>query len=342
MYRCLQLAGMGAGTTAPNPMVGAVLVHNGVIIGEGYTQPYGQAHAEVMCINSVAAENKKLIAASTLYVSLEPCAHFGKTPPCTNLIIENKIPFVAIACTDTYEAVNGKGIAILKEAGIAVRVGILEKTAIHLNRRFFLFHTKKRPYVILKWAQSADKKIAGAEKKRLLISNEITNRLVHQWRSEEAAILVGTNTALLDNPALTTRLVKGNNPVRLVIDTDLRLPASLQLFDDKVKTMVFNYSKQELRKTTSFFKLNKNEKLLPQVLNILHEQNIQSVMVEGGAILLQSFINEGWWDEARVISNGQLEIANGIDAPVLINKKLISEEISGTDKIEYFLNPLQQ
>jgi diaminohydroxyphosphoribosylaminopyrimidine deaminase / 5-amino-6-(5-phosphoribosylamino)uracil reductase len=342
MYRCLELAGMGAGSTAPNPMVGAVLVHNGCIIGEGYTQPYGQAHAEVMCINSVAAENNKLIASSTLYVSLEPCAHFGKTPPCTNLIIENKIPFVVIACTDTYEAVNGKGIIILKEAGIAVTLGILEKTAIHLNRRFFLFHKKKRPYVILKWAQSADKKIAGVEKKRLLISNEITNRLVHQWRSEEAAILVGTNTALLDNPALTTRLVKGNNPVRLVIDTDLRLPASLQLFDGKAKTMVFNYSKQELGETTSFFKLNKDEKVLPQVFNILHEQNIQSVMVEGGAMLLQSFIDEGWWDEARVISNRQLEIGNGIDAPVLSNKKLRSEEISGTDKIEYFLNPLPQ
>lgn len=329
---------MGAGYVAPNPMVGAVLVYNDRIIGEGFHQQYGQAHAEVNCINSVAEENKQLIEKSTLYVSLEPCAHFGKTPPCADLIIKNNIPAVVIGCRDSYNEVNGKGIEKLITAGVDVTVGILENEAMALNKRFFTFHQQQRPYIILKWAQSSDEKIAAAGNERIFISNAYSNRLVHQWRSEEAAIMVGTNTALKDNPALTTRLVAGNNPVRLVIDMDLKLPASLQLFDSVVKTFVFNAVKQQEGEMISFYKVDRKGKIIHQVLSVLYQQKIQSVIVEGGAKLLQSFIDENLWDEARVITNVEMVIGKGIDAPALYNKKLIKEEISGTDKIEYFLN----
>ena len=331
---------MGAGYVAPNPMVGAVLVFDDRIIGEGFHQQYGQAHAEVNCINSVPEENKQFIEKSTLYVSLEPCAHFGKTPPCADLIIKNNIPKVVIGCRDSYAAVNGKGIEKLTAAGVNVTVGILEDEAMSLNKRFFTFHQQQRPYIILKWAQSNDEKIAAASNERIFISNVCSNRLVHQWRSEEAAIMVGTNTALKDNPALTTRLVTGNNPVRLVIDMDLKLPASLQLFDGVVKTFVFNAVKQEEDEMFSFYKVDKKEKIIPQVLSVLYQQKIQSVLVEGGAKLLQSFIDENLWDEARVITNVEMVIGKGIDAPVLANKKLMKKEISGTDKIEYFFKQL--
>jgi diaminohydroxyphosphoribosylaminopyrimidine deaminase / 5-amino-6-(5-phosphoribosylamino)uracil reductase len=342
MHRCLQLARLGAGTVAPNPMVGAVLVHEGVIIGEGHTQPYGQVHAEVMCINNVSAANKTFINSSTLYVSLEPCAHFGKTPPCADLIIENKIPHVIIACRDSYEEVNGKGIEKLKAAGVSVTAGVLEKEALELNKRFFTFHHQQRPYIILKWAQSSNKKIAGAADKRFFISNEFTNRLVHQWRSEEAAIMVGTNTALKDNPALTTRLCPGNNPLRLVIDMELKLPATLQLFDGAVKTIVFNGLKQLEKEKISFYKINKDENIIPQILNVLHRLKIQSVIIEGGAKLLQSFSDDNLWDEARVITNTAMQIPEGITAPVLKDKKLTAEEIILTDTIEYFINTNRQ
>jgi diaminohydroxyphosphoribosylaminopyrimidine deaminase / 5-amino-6-(5-phosphoribosylamino)uracil reductase len=336
IYRCLQLAAMGAGHVAPNPMVGAVLVYNDRIIGEGFHQQYGQAHAEVNCIDSVAEENKQFIEKSTLYVSLEPCAHFGKTPPCADLIIKNSIPKVVIACRDSYDEVNGKGIKKLTAAGVDVTVGILEDETMALNKRFFTFHQQQRPYIILKWAQSNDKKIAVTGNERIFISNACSSRMVHQWRSEEAAIMVGTNTALKDNPALTTRLVTGNNPVRLVIDMDLKLPPSLQLFDGVVKTFVFNAVKQQEDKMLSFYRVDKKERIIPQVLSVLYQQKIQSVIVEGGAKLLQSFIDENLWDEARVITNVEMIIGKGIDAPALPNKKLMKEEISGTDKIEYF------
>ncbi len=342
MHRCLQLARLGAGTVAPNPMVGAVLVHEGVIIGEGHTQPYGQAHAEVMCINSVSEANTKFISAATLYVSLEPCAHFGKTPPCADLIIKNKIPHVIIACRDIYKEVNGKGIEKLKAAGINVTTGVLEKEALELNKRFFIFHQQQRPYIILKWAQSNNKKIAGADDKRIFISNEFTNHLVHQWRSEEAAIMVGTNTALKDNPALTTRLCPGKNPLRLVIDMDLKLPASLQLFDGTAKAIVFNGLKQSGEEKISFYKINKDENIVPQILNALHHLQIQSVIIEGGAKLLQSFIDDNLWDEARVITNTTMQIPEGIAAPVLKNKQITAEEIILTDTIEYFINNNRQ
>ncbi|HVF98165.1 MAG TPA: bifunctional diaminohydroxyphosphoribosylaminopyrimidine deaminase/5-amino-6-(5-phosphoribosylamino)uracil reductase RibD, partial [Flavisolibacter sp.] len=212
MQRCLQLAGLATGNVAPNPVVGSVLVYNDRVIGEGYHKQFGQAHAEVDCIASVLEEDKPLINQSVLYVTLEPCAHFGKTPPCANLIIQEKIPKVVVGCRDPFLQVNGKGIEKLRAAGVDVTVGILEEDCKSLNKRFFVFHTQHRPFVVLKWAQSGNQKIGGADGKRIFISNDYTARLVHKWRSEEATILVGTNTAFYDNPRLDTRLWPGNNP----------------------------------------------------------------------------------------------------------------------------------
>lgn len=343
MNRCLQLAALGAGHTAPNPLVGAVLVYNNHIIGEGYHKQYGGPHAEVNCINSVAQENKKYIAASTLYVSLEPCVHFGKTPPCTNLILKNKIPTVVIGCRDSFAAVNGKGIEKLENAGVDVVFGIMETECLHMNKRFFTFHKKQRPYIILKWAQSNDGFIAASdihkkniETKRLLISNEITNRLVHKWRSREAAIMVGTQTALLDNPSLTTRLWPGNNPLRLVIDKELILPPSLKLFDESAKTIVFNYTRQSESKNLVYQLLEKEENVLTQILSFLFQQQIQSLIVEGGTKLIQSFIDEGLWDEARVITNKEMKIENGVAAPILKNNLLLYQNNYSTDTVSYF------
>ena len=317
-------------------MVGAVLVHAGKIIGEGYHQQYGGPHAEVYCINSVADADKDLIEKSTLYVSLEPCSHFGKTPPCTDLVIANKIPEVVIGCRDSFAAVDGKGIERLMAAGIQVNVGILEKECRELNKRFFTFHEKHRPYIILKWAQSSDGKIAARGADRIFISNEITNRLVHQWRTEEAAILVGTNTVLLDDPALTARLWPGKDPVRLVIDKELKLPVHLKLFDGSVKTIVFNYIKQSATENLVYHRLNKEEGIPVQILSALYNMQLQSVMVEGGSKLLQSLIDEGFWDEARVITNSAMVIGEGLDAPVLKNEMELSEQKIENDVISYF------
>ena len=338
MQRCLQLAAISAGQVAPNPMVGAVLVYDKKIIGEGYHEKFGEAHAEVNCINSVAEADKKFIEASALYVSLEPCAHFGKTPPCADLIIKHKIPHVVIGCRDSFEAVAGKGIERLKAAGTAVVVGVLEKECLELNKRFFVFHKKKRPYIILKWAQSSDGMIAAPDGERTFISNEFTNRLVHKWRAEEAAILVGTNTALQDDPALTARLWPGKNPVRLVIDKDLKLPDHLKLFDGNTKTIVFNYKKDAEKTNLLYYQLKKEEDILTQIAAALYSLNIQSVIVEGGTKLLQSFIDAGLWDEARVISNGQLIIGNGINAPHLKDHIQAEEQKIGTDTISFFKN----
>ena len=336
MHRCLQLAKMGTGNVAPNPMVGAVLVYENEIIGEGYHQQYGQAHAEVNCINNVSEANQSVIEKSTLYVSLEPCTHFGKTPPCADLIIKNKIPNVVIACRDSYEEVDGKGIQKLQQAGVNVIVGILEKEALELNKRFFTFHRKQRPYIILKWAQSKDAKIARQDFSALKISNDITNRMVHKWRSEEAAILVGTNTALHDNPSLTTRLWKGNNPVRLVLDLQLKLPLSLHLFDGSVKTIVFNQVKHEEENGVTFYKLSSGEDIISGLLNALYRLKIQSVLVEGGARLLQSFIDQNYWDEARIITNEQLIIESGINAPELKESNLVSINKATGDQVAFY------
>jgi diaminohydroxyphosphoribosylaminopyrimidine deaminase/5-amino-6-(5-phosphoribosylamino)uracil reductase len=334
MSRCLQLAQLGAGNVAPNPMVGAVLVYEDKIIGEGYHQKYGQAHAEVNCINSVREENKFLIEKSTLYVSLEPCSHYGKTPPCADLIIQNKIKKVIIGCKDIYKEVAGTGIQRLQNASVEVITGILEKECIKLNKRFFTFHQKFRPYIILKWAQTANGKI-GSTEKRILISNDYSNRLVHKWRSEEAAILVGTNTALQDDPLLTTRLWQGKNAVRIVIDKELKLPLPLNIFNTDANTLIYNLTKNSTEENLVYIKLE-NENFMDQMLQSLFEMNIQSVMIEGGATTLQSFIDESLWDEARVIINEELIIENGIAAPEMKNFILENQERYISDVINYY------
>lgn len=338
MHRCLELAKLGAGAVAPNPMVGAVLVHKDRIIGEGYHQRYGEAHAEVNCINSVKQQDQPLIKESTLYVSLEPCAHHGKTPPCADLIIKNKIPEVVIGCRDPFTEVDGKGIEKLKAAGIKVISAVLENECKELNKRFLTFHTKKQPYIILKWAQSFNKKIAANGNERTLISNDYSNRLVHKWRSEEAGILVGTTTALRDNPELTNRLWQGAQPIRMVIDTELRIPVSYKLYDRSVRTIIFNTHKQQEEDNLLFYKLERDHSFVEQILQALYGLNIQSVLIEGGAKLLQSFIDESAWDEARIITNTHLLIQEGLNAPLLANAVLKEKEIFFNDSIHYYLN----
>lgn len=349
MHRCLELAKLGAGNVAPNPMVGALLVYHDKVIGEGYHRQYGKAHAEPNCISSVRPNDQHLIEKSVLYVSLEPCAHFGKTPPCADLIIQNKISKVVIGCRDPFTEVNGKGIEKLKAADIDVTTGILEDECKELNKRFFTYHTRHRPYIILKWAETLDRKIASKDRGRLFISNEYTNRVVHKWRSEEMAIVVGTNTALHDDPELTTRLWPGSNPVRIVTDMDLRLPAALKLLNGKTPTIVFNtkqhslpagkISAAELKEIgLGYYQVTKDVSLVHQMLNGLYHLNIQSILVEGGRYLLQSFIDEGMWDEARVISNEQLTLGSGLPAPALKNERLVNTEQIFSDVIRTYKN----
>ena len=335
MARCLQLANAGAGNVAPNPMVGATLVHENRIIGEGYHQKYGQAHAEVNCINSVAEENKAAINQSTLYVSLEPCSHFGKTPPCTELVIQNKIPKVIIGCEDIFKEVSGRGIQKLKDAGIEVITGVLENECMDLNKRFFTFHEKFRPYIILKWAQSLNGKISNTATERILISNDYSNRLVHKWRSEEAAILIGTNTALQDNPLLTARLWNGKNPVRIIIDKELRLPSTLKVFNNDSKTIVYNLIKNSNERDLVHIKLDKGN-FIDELIHSLFEMNIQSMLVEGGAKTLQSFIDRNLWDEARVITNENLIIENGVASPEMKGFIFEKNERYDNDLVSYF------
>lgn len=336
MNRCIGLAKLGAGFVAPNPMVGAVLVHNDKIIGEGFHQKFGGPHAEVHCIRSVKEEDKNLISQSTLYVSLEPCSYFGKTPPCTDLVIQNKIPKVVIGCLDPNREVNGKGIEKLKAAGVEVEFGILENECKDLNKRFFTFQKKQRPYVILKWAQTSNGFLSSGTGKRLLISNEYSNRLVHKWRSEEASILVGTNTAMMDDPELTTRLWPGPSPMRLVLDINLRLPSDLKLFNHQVPAIIFNNVKHEETGSLIYYKIEKDGSLIQQIINALYKLNILSVIAEGGAKLLQSFIDEAIWDEARVFSNKQLTIDKGLAAPQLMNGFQIDEINYLSDEIKIY------
>jgi diaminohydroxyphosphoribosylaminopyrimidine deaminase/5-amino-6-(5-phosphoribosylamino)uracil reductase len=346
MHRCLALAQAGAGHVAPNPMVGAVLVHEGRIIGEGYHQKCGEVHAEVNCIASVKEKDAQLISRAALYVSLEPCSHFGKTPPCTDLIIKNKIPEVIIGCNDPNRGVSGGGIEKLKAAGVKVKTGILEKECKELNRRFFTFHIQHRPYIILKWAQTADGKMAasanpsGRGAARLLISNEYTNRLTHKWRSEEAAILVGANTAFYDDPELTTRLWPGPSPVRLVIDMDLRLPSSLKLFDGRQRTIIFNRVKHEESDTLFYFQITEEVSPVYQVINALYQLKIQSMLVEGGARLLLSFMEEGMWDEIRKIENKKLITGNGLPAPEIPEAVLKKVFSLSDDTVHIYRNPI--
>jgi diaminohydroxyphosphoribosylaminopyrimidine deaminase / 5-amino-6-(5-phosphoribosylamino)uracil reductase len=366
MLRCLKLARLGAGYTAPNPMVGAILVYEDRIIAEGWHQKYGEAHAEPNCISQAIQRGfADVLERSTLYVSLEPCAHYGKTPPCADLIIKHKIPRVIVGCRDPFKEVDGKGIEKLKVAGIAVETGVLEKECKELNKRFFTFHKQHRPFVILKWAQTDDGFIApltpigirapegriseNSSNTRLFISNEFSNRLVHKWRSEEAALLVGTNTALLDDPELTTRLWAGHSPVRLVVDMDLKLPSSLKIFNESSLTIIFNtkvHSEESVWQAPPFservvvsplyWQVKEDSSLVHQIVTALYQLKIQSVIVEGGAKLLQTFIDEGIWDEARVINNSALIINNGLPAPTLKRGSKTEEYMLGSDKIEIF------
>ena len=338
MRRCLELALKGSGTVAPNPLVGAVLVYQDRIIGEGWHQQFGGPHAEVNCLASVKGEDRTLIPYSTLYVSLEPCAHFGKTPPCADLIISQQIPEVVVGCRDPFEQVNGKGIEKLLAAGVRVSLADTEteRACLHLNRRFMTYHTRKRPYVIFKWAQTADGFISSGNEKRLFISNEVTNRLVHRWRSEEASILVGTNTALMDDPELTNRLWEGPSPVRLVLDMHLKLPPGLKLFDQSHTTIVFNGLRNEAEGTLQFCKIEQGVNVPGQILSKLYDLKIQSVLIEGGAKLLQTFIDAGLWDEARIITNTSLTAGNGLAAPCLKDETLIASQQLGADIIKTF------
>jgi diaminohydroxyphosphoribosylaminopyrimidine deaminase / 5-amino-6-(5-phosphoribosylamino)uracil reductase len=328
MQRCIQLAEKGAGSVAPNPLAGCVIVYDSKIIGEGYHENYGSHHAEVNAVNSV--KDKSLLSKSMLFVSLEPCSHYGKTPPCTDLIIRHKIPEVIIGIQDPFEKVNGRGIKKLKDAGIKVTTGILKKECEFVNRRFMVFHEQKRPYIILKWAQSRDGFIAPLTKRSKekihWISNQFSRMLVHKWRSEEAAVMVGTNTAKNDNPELTVRNWNGRNPVRIVIDKELILPRSLHLFDQKVRTIVFTSKNKVSQGKVEFVKINFKRNAPEQMLHHLYGQNIQSVIVEGGTFLLSSFLERELWDEARIFT-GNSELISGIRAPEITGKVFSTRKV---------------
>jgi diaminohydroxyphosphoribosylaminopyrimidine deaminase/5-amino-6-(5-phosphoribosylamino)uracil reductase len=327
MKRCLELAQMGAGSVSPNPMVGCVIVHNCEIIGEGFHEKYGEPHAEVNAINTV--KNTALLAESTLYVTLEPCAHYGLTPPCSDLIIEKKIPQVVIGTIDSFAKVAGKGIERMLRAGIDVQLGIKENECREINKRFFTFHEKKRPFVILKWAETKDGFIDADRSENEFgeptwITGENALLRVHQMRAVEDAVLVGTNTAQKDNPSLTVRHCEGRNPVRIVIDNHLRLPQSLNLFDGSVKTLVFNSIKNEETENIEFIKIDFDKRLVQHILKNLYQRNIQSLIVEGGKQLLDSFIASKLWDEAfRFVGNKDFK--SGIEAPKISVNPVISE-----------------
>lgn len=340
MQRCIDLALLGAGYVSPNPMVGAVIVHNNEIIGEGYHQKFGEAHAEVNAINDVLSKHQnsaELLKNSTIYVSLEPCAHFGKTPPCANLIIKHKIPTVVIGSADPFDAVNGRGISKLQEAGIDVLQGILEDECNFLNRRFFTRIKKQRPYIILKWAQTADGFFAPEKPEQRWISSPDAKTLTHKWRAEEDAILVGKNTAYIDNPQLNVREVAGKNPLRIVIDRNLELPTFLYLFDYSHDTVVFNAKKTYFDRNIKYLELEDFDNLLPQLICYqLYLMDVQSVIIEGGAKTLETFIKVGLWDEARIFTSPDFWEA-GIKAPQ-IGGSIIEEKELGVDTLRILNN----
>lgn len=335
ILRCLEIAQKGLGSVSPNPMVGSVIVHNDEIIGEGYHQKYGGPHAEVNAINSVS--DKSVLKESTIYVSLEPCNHFGKTPPCSHLIVKHQIPKVVIANVDPFAAVNGTGIKYLQDHGIDVTFGILEQEAAFINRRFFTFHTKKRPYIILKWAQTQDGYMdidrTDNPNTSYWITTPASKRLSHQWRSEEDGILVGFNTVKNDNPSLTTREVTGKNPTRIVIDRKLDLPTNKAIFDESSKTIVINEQVEKAENNIHYKKVNSTHSI-HEILTALHEENIQSVIIEGGKATLNQFIEAGIWDEARVLTAAK-NFGKGLKAPVL-NQSPNSIEAVDTDQLAIY------
>ena len=325
--RCIQLAKNGLGTTYPNPMVGCVIVHSGRIIGEGWHMKAGTAHAEVIAIESVA--DTSLLQAATLYVSLEPCSHFGKTPPCANLIVSSGIKKVVIGGIDPNPKVAGRGIQKLMEAGCDVTVGVLNDACEALNKRFFTFHQKIRPFIVLKWAQTQDgfmapeNELRSAEKKPFWITNAYSRQFTHKMRSEEQALLVGTHTVLADNPNLTTRDWQGNSPVRVVLDRNLKIPKGASVFDGTVKTIVITEVETNSTEMLHYETATFSEDLPKQLCAILYQHNLQSVIIEGGARTLQSFIDAQLWDEA-VVFTGAVIFQNGLKAPTF-SGKLISE-----------------
>lgn len=317
MERCLKLAAKGLGNVAPNPMVGCVIVCNGKIIGEGYHEKLGKAHAEINAINSV--KNKKLLKHSTLYVSLEPCAHHGKTPPCADAIIRYGINKVVIGSIDPNPLVKGKGIAKLMRNGCDIITGVLEKECMNLNKRFFTFYREKRPYIILKWAMTNDGYMDKERKKHekpLKITGKEADKLSHKWRSEEQAIMVGTNTVIMDNPMLTTRNIKGKSPIRIILDRSLKISSDSKLFNNFASVIVLNAKKSSKSGNAEYVKIKFKGKILDTILHELYKRNIQSVIVEGGTKLLNSFISQGLWDEARVFCSNE-KIGKGVKAPVL-------------------------
>jgi diaminohydroxyphosphoribosylaminopyrimidine deaminase/5-amino-6-(5-phosphoribosylamino)uracil reductase len=333
--RCIQLAKNGLGTTFPNPMVGSVIVHGNRIIGEGYTSPYGGPHAEVNAINSV--RDKILLKEATLFVTLEPCSHYGKTPPCADLIIKHQIPNVVIGLLDPHEKVAGQGIKKLEAAGISVTVGVLEKECREHHKRFLTYHTKKRPYIILKWAETADGFIAPSHHRRshkpepYWISNAYSQQLVHQWRSQEKAILVGTNTVLADNPKLNVRHWTGQNPIRIVLDRELKIGDKHHILDGSAKTIIITAFRPKNSNHGLIYEAIDFEKnMASQICSILHKHNILSIIIEGGAKTLQSFIASELWDEARIF-RGKNRFGEGVRAPeihgILESQKQIESDI---------------
>ena len=337
MRRCLQLASLGQGHVSPNPMVGAVIVCDGKIIGEGYHRKCGEAHAEVNAVNSV--RDRSLLKRSTIYVSLEPCSHYGKTPPCSRLVIDSGIPHVVIGCLDPFPEVSGRGADMLRRAGLDVRVGVLEKECLELNKCFITVQTKKRPYIILKWAQSADGYIdclRDKSEKACVISDAVTSALVHRMRSLYDAILVGRKTAEMDNPSLTVRYWTGDNPLRVVIDKDLSLPRNLRLFTDGIKTLVFTSEKHVPDGEVEYITIDFSRPVVPAILQCLYEKKIQSLIVEGGRYTVQSFIDSEYWDEAH-IEIGKQVLKAGIPSPVISGTKVAFEK-HGNSEIIKILN----
>ena len=337
MKRCLNLAQLGLGNTSPNPMVGSVIVNNkNFIIGEGYHQINGSNHAEVNAINAVKQKNE--LRTSSLYVSLEPCSHTGKTPPCVDLIIKHEIPRVIIGCVDSFSKVNGNGISALKKAGVIVKVGVLENECLELNKRFFTFHNKKRPYIILKWAQTKDlfidKKRNEKSKGINWITKPETKTLTHKWRAEEDAILVGKNTVLIDNPSLTTRAYSGGNPLRYIIDPSLKIDHTYNVFKDEFPLTVFNSLKNDTEGNIVYIKINP-KKEIEGILEHLYSNHVQSIIIEGGAFTLNQFIEIDLWDEARVLT-GDNYFNSGIDAPRLKIKPTLSTKV-GEDQLAIYL-----
>lgn len=332
MKRALDLAGLGLGKVSPNPMVGSVIVFEDRIIGEGWHHEYGGPHAEVNAINSV--ESTGLLPDSTLYVNLEPCCHHGQTPPCTDLIISSGIKKVIVANQDTNPKVSGKGINRLRNHGIEVISGVLEEAGAFLNRRFFTFHNQARPYIILKWAQTMDGFVARTNFDSKWISNESSRQLVHKFRSQEDAIMVGRNTAQYDDPELTVREWGGENPLRIVLDPNLRLKNELKLFDGTVSTLCYNLKKNHTETNFEYIQVSEM-RFLEEVLDDLYGRNIQSLLVEGGTRLINSFLAAGFWQEARVFTSGK-EFGEGIKAPVIPTRFSSERLISGDNYRTYF------